>query len=106
MAVDQRGDQRLLTRKVLVDGSDADASRFCNAIGARPVVAPLDQNASSSGHQDIHHAPRSRLTGTFPGRGSQTSHGPGRVATRVDASNCSRYILIMSDMKTSTWVRS
>jgi hypothetical protein len=47
VALDDGRDQRLLAREVLVERADADAGHGRDLVGARPVVAFLDQNASS-----------------------------------------------------------
>ena len=47
VALDDGRDQRLLAREVLVERTDADAGHGRNFVGARPIVAFLDQNASS-----------------------------------------------------------
>src|SRR5262249_28168115 len=47
VALDQRGDQRLLVREVLVQLTDTDPSHLGNPVRARAVISLFDQNASS-----------------------------------------------------------
>jgi len=53
VTVDQRRDQRLLARKILIQRPDADAGDIRNPVGARTVVAILYKNASGRSEQRI-----------------------------------------------------
>ena len=63
MAVDNRRDQRLLAREVLVQRTDTDAGHLGNPVGARAVIAFLHQNASSRFQERIDGCARSLLRG-------------------------------------------
>src|SRR5271156_2773604 len=63
MTVNDRRYQRLLAWEVLVERTDTDAGHLGNPVGARPVIAFLDQNASSRFQKRVDRWPRPFLRG-------------------------------------------
>ena len=76
--LDERRDQRLLAREVLVERADADAGGVGDAVGAGAVVAFLDEDASSRREDDLDRLLRAGLNGIFPRRGARSGHGVPR----------------------------
>jgi len=67
LACDQRAEQRMLVREVLVQRSDTDVCQFGRSVRSQAAMSALLQNASCRFEDRVHGVPRARLQGQFSG---------------------------------------
>jgi hypothetical protein len=90
VVLDQRGDERLLAGKVLVQRADADACRERDAIGAGAVIAFVDEHAGGRLDDRVDRGLGASLAGATAGRrGRNGAHGETSLVTKVLARSAS-----------------
>src|SRR5207244_1745992 len=93
MPTTELGDDRVLARKILIEGRDVDAGALGDAVRRQTADALAHQNVSCRLKQGLHCRVRAFLPRQFPRRklGSASHSHPGQKCKLTDISICLHY---------------